>query len=220
MHDGTPRARRAGAIYSALALLGEAAPADGLRAAGGRHARRQPADPRRRRGAADLALARRDAGAADRGLRAEDRARAAARLDAARLSGGADAGRGGAERRGRQGRRDRADPLPAARRSRCRAGARRSPPRAVHGLLRRRGRHHAAQPEDGARLLQREPDGVLAAVLGMGLAAGDASTASAASFYAAHHVLVKGGLFLALGVAATTGAPQPGSCCCRRPCCR
>jgi formate hydrogenlyase subunit 3/multisubunit Na+/H+ antiporter MnhD subunit len=46
--------------------------------------------------------------------------------------------------------------------------------------------------------------GLLAAVFGMGLAAGDASTASAASFYAAHHVLVKGGLFLALGVAART----------------
>jgi formate hydrogenlyase subunit 3/multisubunit Na+/H+ antiporter MnhD subunit len=46
--------------------------------------------------------------------------------------------------------------------------------------------------------------GFLAAVFGMGLAAGDASTASAAAFYAAHHVLVKGGLFLALGVAATT----------------
>jgi multicomponent Na+:H+ antiporter subunit A len=48
--------------------------------------------------------------------------------------------------------------------------------------------------------------GLLAAVFGMGLAAGDASTASAASFYAAHHVLVKGGLFLALGLAATTSA--------------
>lgn len=48
--------------------------------------------------------------------------------------------------------------------------------------------------------------GLLAAVFGMGLAAGDASTAPAASYYAAHHVLVKGGLFLALGVAATTSA--------------
>ncbi len=48
--------------------------------------------------------------------------------------------------------------------------------------------------------------GLLAAVFGMGMAAGDASTASAASFYAANHVLVKGGLFLALGVVAKTSA--------------
>ena len=34
--------------------------------------------------------------------------------------------------------------------------------------------------------------GFLVAVLGMGLAAGDAGRALAAAFYAAHHVLVKG----------------------------
>jgi formate hydrogenlyase subunit 3/multisubunit Na+/H+ antiporter MnhD subunit len=44
--------------------------------------------------------------------------------------------------------------------------------------------------------------GVIAAVLGMGLAAGDAGAALGAAFYAAHHVLVKGALFLAVGVAA------------------
>jgi formate hydrogenlyase subunit 3/multisubunit Na+/H+ antiporter MnhD subunit len=48
--------------------------------------------------------------------------------------------------------------------------------------------------------------GLLAAALGMGLAAGDTSAALGASFSAAHHVLVKGGLFLAIGVAATNGA--------------
>jgi formate hydrogenlyase subunit 3/multisubunit Na+/H+ antiporter MnhD subunit len=48
--------------------------------------------------------------------------------------------------------------------------------------------------------------GLIAAVIGMGLASGDASTASAAGFYAAHHVLVKGALFLAVGVAAVTSA--------------
>jgi formate hydrogenlyase subunit 3/multisubunit Na+/H+ antiporter MnhD subunit len=48
--------------------------------------------------------------------------------------------------------------------------------------------------------------GLIAAVIGMGLAAADGSTASAAGFYAAHHVLVKGALFLALGVAAVSGA--------------
>jgi formate hydrogenlyase subunit 3/multisubunit Na+/H+ antiporter MnhD subunit len=41
--------------------------------------------------------------------------------------------------------------------------------------------------------------GLLAAVLGMGLAAGDATVRIAAAFYAAHHILVKGGLFLTVG---------------------
>jgi formate hydrogenlyase subunit 3/multisubunit Na+/H+ antiporter MnhD subunit len=44
--------------------------------------------------------------------------------------------------------------------------------------------------------------GLIAAVLGMGLAAGDRSVSTAAAFYAVHHVFVKGGLFLAIGVAA------------------
>jgi formate hydrogenlyase subunit 3/multisubunit Na+/H+ antiporter MnhD subunit len=44
--------------------------------------------------------------------------------------------------------------------------------------------------------------GVVVAVLGLGLAAGDGAAGMAAAFYAAHHVLVKGALFLAVGVAA------------------
>jgi formate hydrogenlyase subunit 3/multisubunit Na+/H+ antiporter MnhD subunit len=44
--------------------------------------------------------------------------------------------------------------------------------------------------------------GVIAAVLGMGLASGDAGTAVAGAFYAAHHVIAKGALFLAVGVIA------------------
>ena len=44
--------------------------------------------------------------------------------------------------------------------------------------------------------------GLLATVLGMGLAAGDHHAPIAAAFYAMHHVLVKGGLFLAVGAAA------------------
>ena len=44
--------------------------------------------------------------------------------------------------------------------------------------------------------------GVVAAVLGMGLVAGDAATTMNAAFYAAHHVLAKGALFLVVGVAA------------------
>jgi formate hydrogenlyase subunit 3/multisubunit Na+/H+ antiporter MnhD subunit len=48
--------------------------------------------------------------------------------------------------------------------------------------------------------------GVITAVLGMGLAAGDQSVAVDAAFYAATHVLAKGALFLAIGVVAVTGA--------------
>jgi NADH:ubiquinone oxidoreductase subunit 2 (subunit N) len=48
--------------------------------------------------------------------------------------------------------------------------------------------------------------GVIAAVLGMVLAAGDGGVALSVGFYAAHHTLVKGALFLAVGVAQTTGA--------------
>lgn len=54
--------------------------------------------------------------------------------------------------------------------------------------------------------------GVIATVLGMGLAApeGGGETALAASFYAAHHVLAKGALFLAVGVIALTPASRAG----------
>jgi len=50
--------------------------------------------------------------------------------------------------------------------------------------------------------------GVLAAIFGMGLASGNVETGAAAGFYAANHVLVKGGLFLALGVAATASSSR------------
>lgn len=48
--------------------------------------------------------------------------------------------------------------------------------------------------------------GVVAAVLGMGLAAGQGSAVLAATFYSAHHLLAKGALFLAVGVVAATGS--------------
>ena len=48
--------------------------------------------------------------------------------------------------------------------------------------------------------------GVIAAVLGMGLAAADKGAALDVAFYAAHHVLVKGALFLAVGVVAASSA--------------
>jgi formate hydrogenlyase subunit 3/multisubunit Na+/H+ antiporter MnhD subunit len=44
--------------------------------------------------------------------------------------------------------------------------------------------------------------GVIAAVMGMGLASAIPGTALDSAFYAAHHVLVKGALFLSIGVAA------------------
>ena len=50
--------------------------------------------------------------------------------------------------------------------------------------------------------------GFILAVIGMGMTAGDSGVALAAVFYAAHHVLVKGALFLAVGVVAATGAPR------------
>jgi formate hydrogenlyase subunit 3/multisubunit Na+/H+ antiporter MnhD subunit len=52
--------------------------------------------------------------------------------------------------------------------------------------------------------------GVVAAVLGLGLAAGDGGAGIAAAFYAAHHVLVKGALFLAVGVAAAGAQGRRG----------
>src|SRR5208282_420748 len=42
------------------------------------------------------------------------------------------------------------------------------------------------------------------AVIGMALASGDAGAPSKVAFYAANHVLAKGALFLAIGVAAAT----------------
>jgi formate hydrogenlyase subunit 3/multisubunit Na+/H+ antiporter MnhD subunit len=46
--------------------------------------------------------------------------------------------------------------------------------------------------------------GVIAAVLGMGLAAADKGASLDVAFYAAHHVLVKAALFLTIGVAAVS----------------
>ncbi|BDG70732.1 complex I subunit 5 family protein [Roseomonas fluvialis] len=47
--------------------------------------------------------------------------------------------------------------------------------------------------------------GVVAAAFGMGLIGGLAATPVAVAFYALHHVLAKGALFLAVGVAAASG---------------
>ena len=50
--------------------------------------------------------------------------------------------------------------------------------------------------------------GVVVAVLGMGMAAGDGAVPVLAAFYASHHVLVKGALFLVVGVVAATGTAR------------
>ncbi len=47
--------------------------------------------------------------------------------------------------------------------------------------------------------------GVVVAAIGMGLAGGIGTTPVSAAFYAVHHVLAKGALFLAVGVAAASG---------------
>jgi formate hydrogenlyase subunit 3/multisubunit Na+/H+ antiporter MnhD subunit len=48
--------------------------------------------------------------------------------------------------------------------------------------------------------------GLIIAVLGMGLSAKETDAPLAAAYYASHHVLVKGALFLSVGVYAATGA--------------
>jgi multicomponent Na+:H+ antiporter subunit A len=48
--------------------------------------------------------------------------------------------------------------------------------------------------------------GFITTVLGMALGAGNGRATLAAAFYAAHHVLAKGALFLAVGVSAASGA--------------
>ena len=128
------------------------------------------------------------------------------RLDAARLYRGADSRRGRAERRGGQGRSHRIDPLSAASARPCpgwgEALAWAGFVSAFYGVA--------------IGLTQRDPKtvlayssisqmGVIAAVLGLGLAGGDQGAASDVAFYAANHVLVKAALFLTVGVVATLG---------------
>src|SRR6516225_7599622 len=50
--------------------------------------------------------------------------------------------------------------------------------------------------------------GLIAAVVGMGLANNDRGTPLAVAFYAAHHILAKGALFLGIGVVAATGSAR------------
>lgn len=52
--------------------------------------------------------------------------------------------------------------------------------------------------------------GLVAAIAGAGLAIGDAGVADLVAYYALHHMLVKGALFLGVGVIAATGARRRG----------
>ena len=143
------------------------------------------------------------------GLRAEDRARTGTCVDAARLYGGADPGRGRAQRCRGQGRGDRVHPLSAARRWRCRDGAKRWP------------RPGCSRPStafwSGSRSKTRKRCWPIPASAkwdcwprrsAWGWPRATPVPPSAASFSATHHVLVKGGLFLAIGVAAAA-RPAP-----------
>ena len=59
--------------------------------------------------------------------------------------------------------------------------------------------------------------GVIGTVLGMALAVGDGDAALSVGLYAAHHTLVKGALFLGVGVAQMTGGRRLWCwCCCRQ----
>ena len=60
--------------------------------------------------------------------------------------------------------------------------------------------------------------GVLAAALGMGLATHNQHTQIAATYYAMHHMLVKGALFLAVGVAAAPACRGGGCSGCPQRC--
>ena len=87
------------------------------------------------------------------------------------------------------------------------------------GLLRRRDRHHAGQSQDGAGLFERQPDGLdrRRARHGPGRRRQSVALDRAPSM-PLHHMLVKGGLFLAVGVVALTAARAswPIAAACRR----
>ena len=159
LHDDTPRARRAAAVYVGLALAGESLALLGFVML----ATLTPGDSLLIRDAAaalpDVAAPRPHARAARRRFRHQGGARAAARVDAARALGGAGSGVLGALRRGGEGRHHRAHPLPAVRCTARRLGQRARRRRHVHRALRRGGRHHAVASEGRARVFEREPDG-------------------------------------------------------------
>ena len=140
-----------------------------------------------------------------RRLRHEDGPRAAQRLDAADLCGGAYSRSGRAERRGGEGGRDRPHPFSAASALRCKAGARRwSASASVSAFYGVAIGITQQNPKTVLAYSSISQMGVIAAALGMALAAATPARRPQVAFYAANHVLVKGALFLAVGVAAAT----------------
>jgi hypothetical protein len=143
---GDGRARRGNAPHRAPAR----------RVRGGRHGAGR-LSRRGRRGAAP----RLDRGAAAGGLRHQGRRAAAARMAAAGPPGGADARQRGAEWLHDQGGAAGVAALPPSGRGRAPGVGDRCGGRGGAGVvLRRRRRCGAARPQDGARLLQYQPDGV------------------------------------------------------------
>ena len=110
------------------------------------------------------------------------------------------------ERRRRQGGRHRTDSLSAAQRGRSGLGRGARLDRVHIRLLRGCDRPCPAGSQDGARLFEHQSDGCDRRGLGLGLVGGDQSAAPGAAFYAANHVLVKAALFLTVGAVAALGA--------------
>ena len=203
-HDGEAASRRAGGVFMAFTVLGEAFLLMGfvLLAAGEASGSLQirdvmaalPSSPWR--GTALLLVIA--------GFGMKIGLGATPWLDATGLYSGAHSRRRRAERRRRQGRHHRPDPLSAFWRRVTGWGD----VLVAFGFI-------SAFYGVAIGITQHDPKavlayssisqmGVIAAVLGMGLSAADTGTMLDVAFYAAHHVLVKGALFLTVGVAAVT----------------
>ena len=160
VHDGTAAVRRAGAVYVALAVLGEAfllmafvfmaeaTPNGSLLIRDAVAA--LPASPWRDASLALLIL----------GFGLKIGTRSGACVDAACLHRGADPRRRRAQRRRRKGRRDRVDPLSASWYGDAGLGRSTGRRGIVFGVLWRRARYHAGQSEDRPGLFERQSDGV------------------------------------------------------------
>ena len=77
-----------------------------------------------------------------------------------------------------------------------------------HRLWRRAGRRHPVRAEDGAGILHGEPDGARRCHPRRGAGAGRAWFGPTAAFYALHHMLAKGALFLSVGIVAATSSAR------------
>ena len=159
-YDGTPVARRAGAIYMGFALLGENLLLMGfvLLAANTPDGSLRIADAV---DALQAAPSRNcDPFAVDSRLRNENRSPADAFLDAAELHGVADSRRRCSQWCRCQGRCHRAHSISALRHGASGLGRIADHRGPLRSVLRRCRGHHSIQPENRAGLFQRKPDGV------------------------------------------------------------